>query len=129
MFVLNRSTSPHIGLNNFNTGNDDAAVEGFSAGNLSKPSGMSGSKNMTNLGIHVEEEVVKQNLAPAGRGAAGPLGGVVVVVVGRGQSGGRGRYKIIAEDRGGPLATHYRRHGALPRPPPRCAAADPVRGR
>jgi hypothetical protein len=83
---------------------------------------------MTNLGIHVKEEVVKQNLAPAGRGAAGPLGRVVVVV-GRGQSGGRGRYKIIAEDRGGPLAAHYRRHGALPRPPPRCAAADPVRGR
>ncbi|KAL5653366.1 hypothetical protein ACJX0J_038824, partial [Zea mays] len=42
-----RSTSPHIGLNKFNTGNDDAAAEGFSAGNLSKPSEMSGSKNMT----------------------------------------------------------------------------------
>jgi hypothetical protein len=112
MFVLNRTTSPHIGLNNFNTGNDDAAAEGFSVGNLSKPSEMSGNKNMTNLGIHVGEEVVKQNLAPTGRGAAGPLGGVVVVVVvGRGRRGERERYKIIAEDRGGPLAAHYRRHG------------------
>ncbi|ONL94399.1 dentin sialophosphoprotein-related [Zea mays] len=43
-----RSASPHIDLNNFNTGNDDAAAEGFSSGNLNKPSEMPGSKNMTN---------------------------------------------------------------------------------
>ena len=68
------------------------------------------------LGIHVGEEreevVVEQNLPPAGRGAAGPLGGVMVV--GRGRRGGRGSYKVVAED-GGPLAAHYRRHGG-PRP-------------
>jgi hypothetical protein len=57
----------------------------------------------------------------AGRGAAGPLGGVVVV--GRGR--GRGRDELVGED-GGPLAAHYGRHGGLPhrlaappiRPPP-----------
>ncbi|WVZ55745.1 hypothetical protein U9M48_006369 [Paspalum notatum var. saurae] len=40
-----KSTSPHIDLNNFNTDNDDAAVEGFGAGTLNKPSEMAGSKN------------------------------------------------------------------------------------
>lgn len=48
------------------------------------------------LGIHVQEEgeeVVEQNLPPAGQEAVGPLGGVMVV--GRG-----GRYELVAEDGG-----------------------------
>lgn len=79
----------------------------------------------TNLGIHVgeeREELVEQTLPPAGRGAACPLGGVVVV--GRGGRGGRGRYKLVAEDGGGPLAAHYRRHGG-PRPDLRHAPPPP----
>ena len=67
--------------------------------------------------------MVEQNLPPAGRGAAGPLGWVVVV--GRGRRGGRGSYKVVAED-GGPLAAHYRRHGG-PRPDRRLAAPPPIR--
>jgi hypothetical protein len=52
------------------------------------------------LGIHVQEEgeeVVEQNLPLAGHEAVGPLGGVMVV--GRG-----GRYELVAEDGGRPLA-------------------------
>jgi len=52
----------------------------------------------------------------AGRGAAGPLRGVVV---GRGR--GRGRDELVGED-GGPLAAHYGRHGG----PPRRLAAPPI---
>jgi hypothetical protein len=59
----------------------------------------------------------KQNLAPAGQGAAGPLGGVV--------AGTRSSPKI-EED----LLLHTTADMvAPPRPPPRCAAADSVRGR
>jgi hypothetical protein len=46
-----------------------------------------------------------------GRGAAGPLGRVVVV---RRRRGGGGRDELVGED-GGPLAAHYSRHGG-PRP-------------
>ena len=53
---------------------------------------------------------MEQRLPPASRGAAGPLGRVMVM--GRGRRGGRGRYKLVAEDGGGPLAAHYGRHGA-----------------
>jgi hypothetical protein len=66
---------------------------------------------------------VEQRLPPASRGAAGPLGGVMVM--GRGRRGGRGRYKLVAEDGGGPLAAHYRRHGG-PRPRRRLTA-PPIR--
>ena len=52
---------------------------------------------------------MEQRLPPASRGAAGPLGRVMVM--GRGRRGRRGRYKLVAEDGGGPLAAHYGRHG------------------
>ena len=42
---------------------------------------------------------MEQNLPPAGQEAVGPLGGVMVV--GR---GGRGRYELVAENGGRPLA-------------------------
>jgi hypothetical protein len=63
------------------------------------------------LGIHVqeeEEEVVEQNLPPAGQEAVGPLGGVMVV--GRG-----GRYELVAKDGGRPLAAprSYRSQGGV----------------
>ena len=66
---------------------------------------------------------MEQRLPPASRGAAGPLGGVMVM--GRGRRGGRGRYKLVAEDGGGPLAAHYGRHGG-PRPRLRLTA-PPIR--
>lgn len=66
---------------------------------------------------------MEQSLPPAGRGAAGALGGVMVV--GRGRRGGRGSYKVVAED-GGPLAAHYRRHGG-PRTDGRLAAPPSIR--
>lgn len=59
----------------------------------------------------------------AGRGAAGALGGVVVVV-GRGWGGRGGRDELVAEDGGGPLPTHYGRHGG---PRPRRPAAPQIR--
>lgn len=46
------------------------------------------------------------------------------MVVGRGRRGGRGRYKLVAEDGGGPLPTHYGRHGG---PRPRRPAAPQIR--
>lgn len=70
-------------------------------------------------------QVVEQRLPPvgrggvvegAGRGAAGPLGRVVV---GRGRR--RRRDELVGED-GGPLAAHYGRHGG-----PRRLAAPPIR--
>ena len=63
---------------------------------------------------------MEQRLPPASRGAAGPLGRVMVM--GRGRRGGRGRYKLVAEDGGGPLAAHYGRHGG-----PRPASGSPRR--
>jgi hypothetical protein len=66
------------------------------------------------------EEMMDERLPPSrsvvegtGRGAAGPLGRVVVVV--RGRRGGGGRDELVGEDGGGPLAAHYSRHGG-PRP-------------
>jgi hypothetical protein len=70
-----------------------------------------GEKKRTDLGIHAREqggEVVEVGLPAAVRGAAGPLGRMVV-----GVRGGRGRREeVVGEDGGGPLATDYRRHGA-----------------
>ncbi|TKV97780.1 hypothetical protein SEVIR_9G517900v4 [Setaria viridis] len=40
------TTSPHIDLNNFNTHDDDAEAGGLAAGNLKKPSEITGSKNI-----------------------------------------------------------------------------------
>lgn len=76
------------------------------------------------------EEMVQERLPAvsrlvegAGRGAAGALGGVVVVV-GRGWGGRGGRDELVAEDGGGPLPTHYGRHGG---PRPRRPAAPQIR--
>lgn len=52
--------------------------------------------------------MVEVGLPAAVRGAAGPLGRMVV-----GVRRGRGRREeVVGEDGGGPLATDYRRHGA-----------------
>jgi hypothetical protein len=66
---------------------------------------------------HVQEEgeeLAEQNLPPAGRGAVGPLGRVMVV--GRGRRGGRGRYKIVTEDGGGPFVALRSHCGGLAAP-------------
>jgi hypothetical protein len=60
------------------------------------------------------EELAEQNLPPVGRGAVGPLGGVMVV--GRGRWGGRGRYDIVAEYGGGPFGALRSHCGGLAAP-------------
>jgi hypothetical protein len=91
---------------------------------------MSKKKRIMNLRIHMGEEgekMMDERLPPSrgivegtGRGAAGPLGRVVVVAV-----RGRGRRDVLVSEDGGPLAAHYRRHDG---PRPRLGlSAPPIR--